>query len=50
MGGDLLAIASMVFTGKAYTLETSCLHRRRGGCSVDGKALAKSMKLPALDQ
>ncbi|MDM8546571.1 glycosyltransferase family 2 protein [Candidatus Venteria ishoeyi] len=50
MGGDLLTIASMVFTGKARTLESCNLHRRRGGSSSDGKSLAKSMALPWLDQ
>lgn len=46
MGGDLLTVAGMVFTGKAYTLETCHLHRRRGGASLNGKTLAKSMNLP----
>ncbi len=49
MGGDLLTIASMVFAGKAYTLKTCALHRRRGGCSSDGKSLASSLELPWLD-
>ncbi|SEH04190.1 glycosyltransferase family 2 protein [Candidatus Venteria ishoeyi] len=50
LGGDLLSLAGMFFLGKARTIETTYLHRRRGGCSLDGKELAKTLERPWLEQ
>jgi glycosyltransferase domain-containing protein len=50
LGGDLLLVAAMAFTGKVISLETTRLHRRRGGESQDNKKLVKSMSLFWLDR
>ncbi len=49
MGGDLLTMASLIFQGKVYTLETCSVHRRRGGISSNSKKLTKSMNLSWFD-
>lgn len=49
IGGDLLIMASLLFNGKGYTLETGTLHRRRGGVSSDINKMARTISLSALD-
>ena len=49
IGSDLLLVASFLFNGKGYTVETSSLHKRRGGISSDGKRLAKSISSSWMD-
>jgi len=49
LGGDLLIVASLLFSGKGYTLETCSLHRRRGGMSSDIRKMAKTISLSGLD-
>ena len=49
LGNDLLFVASFVFNGRIYTLEQSCVHRRRGGISSKNKVLVKAMGLPWMD-
>ncbi len=50
MGGDILLLSSVFLSGSARTLDNTCLHRRRGGISIVGSELARSMGLPWLDR
>ncbi|MFT5445827.1 MAG: glycosyltransferase domain-containing protein [Gammaproteobacteria bacterium] len=49
LGADLLFVASVVFSGKAHTVDNTSIHRRRGGVSSQNKKLVKSMGLSWVD-
>lgn len=50
LGGDLLIIGAMAYRGKMVSLETTRLHRRRGGESQNNAKLVRSMALSWLER